>query len=88
MSRACPNGHPVEDDGARLCPACGSLLVPAEAAAAAQARGGGDEIPRRDPGRISPQALGILLAIAAIVVGIVAAIIMLNATGPIGGPAL
>lgn len=88
MSRACPNGHPVDDDDARLCPACGSLLVPAEAAAAAQARADGDEVPRRDPGRISPQALGILLAIAAILVGIVAAIIMLNASGPIGGPAL
>lgn len=88
MSRACPNGHPIDDDGARLCPACGSFLVPPEAAAAARARAGGDEVPVRDPGRISPQALGILLAIAAIVVGIVAAIIMLNASGPIGGPAL
>jgi hypothetical protein len=88
MSRACPNGHPIDDDGARLCPACGSLLVPPEAAAAAGSRAGGEEAPRRDPGRISPQALGILLAIAAIVVGIVAAIIMLNASGPIGGPAL
>jgi hypothetical protein len=78
----------VDDDGARLCPTCGSLLVPEEAAAAALARTGGEEAPRRDPGRISPQALGILLAIAAIAVGIIAAIIMLNASGPIGGPAL
>jgi hypothetical protein len=88
MSRACPSGHPVDDDGARLCPTCGSLLVPEEAAAAARARAGADDGPRRDPGRISPQALGILLAIAAIAVGIIAAIIMLNASGPIGGPAL
>jgi len=36
--RACPNGHPIDDDRARICPACGSLLVPLEAAAAQAAR--------------------------------------------------
>ena len=36
--RACPNGHPIDDDRARICPACGSLLVPLEAAAAQGAR--------------------------------------------------
>ena len=88
MTRACPNGHPVDDDGARLCPTCGSLLVPTEAAAAARARAAGEDVPVRDPGRISARTLGILLALAAIAVGVIAAIIMLNASGPIGGPAL
>ncbi len=88
MSRACPSGHPVEDPSARLCPVCGAFLVPPEAAAAAQARATGEEPPVRDPGRISARTLGILLGLVAILVGILAAIIMLNATGPIGGPAL
>jgi hypothetical protein len=88
MTRACPNGHPIDDAGARLCPTCGSFLVPEEAAAAARARADGEQVPVRDPGRISPRALGILLALAAIAVGIIAAIVMLNASGPIGGPGL
>jgi hypothetical protein len=88
MSRACPQGHPVDDDRARACPACGSLLVPQEAAAAAMARARGEEVPTRDPGRISATTLGILLLLAAIGVGLLAAFIMLNSTTPIGGPAL
>lgn len=87
MPRACPEGHPIDDE-ARLCPVCGSLLVPPEAAQAAVARARGETPPVRDPGRISPRMMGIGLLIAAILVGIVAAIIMLNSTTPIGGPAI
>jgi hypothetical protein len=88
MARACPNGHPIDDDRSRTCPTCGSLLVPEEAAAAAAARARGEEVPVRDPGRISARTLGILLFLAAVGVGLVAAFIMLNSTTPIGGPAL
>jgi hypothetical protein len=52
------------------------------------ARARGEEVPARDPGRISATTLGILLLLAAIGVGLVAAFIMLNSTAPIGGPAL
>ncbi len=88
MPRACPNGHPVDDDRARLCPVCGSMLVPQEAADAAAARARGEPPPVRDPGRISPRMMGLGLLVVAIVVGIIAAIIMLNSTTPIGGPAI
>jgi hypothetical protein len=87
MSRACPNGHPIPADPAsRFCPTCGALLVPAEAAAAHVARAAG-EASTRDPGRISPRAMAIGLALVAVTVGVVAGILALNAPRPAASPA-
>jgi hypothetical protein len=86
MPRACPNGHSIDPDSmSRSCPACGSLLVPPEAAAAAVARAAG-ELPPRDPGRVSPKAMGIGLGLLAVGIGLLAAWITLNPPVPAASP--
>lgn len=58
--RACSNGHPIDDDRARICPACGSLLVPLEAAAAQAARAEAAGKAGTDvTGTTRPEAVGI-----------------------------
>lgn len=86
MSRACPNGHPIDPEAAStFCPTCSALLVPGEAAAAHVARAKG-EATARDPGRISPRAMAIGLALVAVTVGVVAGILALNAPRPAASP--
>jgi len=86
MSRACPNGHPIAPDStAKSCPVCGSLLVPPEAAAAAVARAAG-QLPPRDPGRVSPRAMGIGLGLLAVIIGIVAGWLAIHPVVPSASP--
>jgi hypothetical protein len=86
MSRACPNGHPIApESAAKSCPVCGSLLVPPEAAAAAVARASG-QLPPRDPGRVSPRAMGIGLGLLAVAIGIVAAWLTIHPVVPSASP--
>jgi len=66
--RTCPNGHPIDDDRARICPACGSPEVhPAPA--------------RRE--RISAPALGLSLAVIAVAIGLFAAWMALQQPRPL-----
>jgi hypothetical protein len=100
--RACPNGHPIDDDRARICPACGSLLVPLEAAAARAARaevagatrtdvagtagGSGSDPAPARRERISAPVLGLALAAIAVAIGLFAAWMALQQ--PRSGPTL
>jgi hypothetical protein len=91
--RACPNGHPIDDDRARTCPTCGSLPVPLEATAArtdASGTAGGsgrESATATDPAstpreRISAPVLGLVLAAVAIAIGLFAAWMALQQPRP------
>jgi len=83
MARACPNGHLIDPEQASgFCPTCRALLVPAEVAAARAA----GEVPARDPGRVSPKALGIGLGLLAIGIGVLSAYLLVNPPVPLASP--
>jgi hypothetical protein len=81
--RACPAGHPIDDDRARTCPVCGSPLVPPQAAAHATGTGaapgatsgttsGADATAVRRE-RVSAPVLGLALGAVALAIGLFAA---------------
>ncbi len=91
--RACPNGHPIDDDRTRICPACGSLPDPLQATAAptdaAGTAGGSGREPATatDPAstpreRLSAPVLGLVLVAVAIAIGLLAAWMALQQPRP------